>query len=366
MNAVAWRFGLLALGGAGLLAGLTGALVLLGIPMPAEAAGLGGGHGVLMTLGFLGTLIALERAVALGRWWGYAAPLAAGLGSVAVIAGAPDRFGASLLAVGGAIFVAMYVAFDRIERSLHTGVQAVGAVAWLGAGLLLVAGWSARDAVPWLGAFLVMTIAGERLELSRLAQLSARARTWFVAGAAVFGGGVLLTLASRDVGIRLGGIGLVWLALWLGRNDLARRTVRIPGVTRFVALSLLVGYVWLALAGACWIIFGAGAGPAAYDAMLHALFLGFAISMVFGHAPIILPAVLRRPLPYHPRFYAHLGLLHAGLVLRIGGGDLLGWDAAFRGGGVLNIIALLLFVASSAMAIVAAPKPAPRRAAAGA
>jgi hypothetical protein len=82
-------------------------------------------------------------------------------------------------------------------------------------------------------------------------------------------------------------------------------------VTRFVALSLLAGYAWLAVAGACWLVFGAagltGVGAvAAHDTMLHALFLGFVISMVFGHAPVILPAVLRLPLPYHAWFYAHL------------------------------------------------------------
>jgi len=35
-----------------------------------------------------------------------------------------------------------------------------------------------------------------------------------------------------------------------------------------------------------------------YDAVVHAIFLGFVISMVMAHAPVILPAVLRRPLPY--------------------------------------------------------------------
>ena len=76
------RYGLLTLGGMGLLAGLTGALVLLGVPMPAPARGLGADHGVLMTLGFLGTLISLERAVALGRGWGYLAPLLTGAGGL--------------------------------------------------------------------------------------------------------------------------------------------------------------------------------------------------------------------------------------------------------------------------------------------
>lgn len=349
-------FGLLAMGAVALLAGLTGALVLLGLRLPSATIHLAEAHGVLMSLGFLGTLIALERAVALGRGWGYVAPLAAGLGAMALLLRAPDQLAVTLLAVAAAAFVAMYVAFERIEGALHTRVQAVGGLAWLGAALLLLSGMPASRVYPWLAAFLVLTIAGERLELARLGQLTARARVGFVAATATFGAGVVASAAMPDLGVRVAGVGLLALAAWLARNDLARRTVKAPGVTRFVAISLLVGYAWLAIGGLCWVGFGV-TGGAAYDAMLHAVFLGFVMSMVFGHAPIIFPAVLRRPIPYHPRFYAHLALLHAGLLLRIGGGDLLGWEAARVAGGVLNVAALLIFVLSSAAAVALAPSP---------
>lgn len=347
------RLGLLALAGLALLAGLTGALALLGIALPAGTGRLAGGHGLLMTLGFLGTLIALERAVALGRPWGYVAPLASGLGGLALVVGLPAGAVALLLALGAAGFVALYVAFDRIERTLHTSVQAVGGLAWLGATLVLLAGRPVAEAVPWLAAFLVLTIAGERLELSRVGRVSDRARTAFVVVAAVFGAGVVLTLALPDHGTRVAGVGLLGLAVWLARNDIARRTVRGTGVTRFVAVALLAGYAWLAVAGATWLASGAAVG-AARDAALHALFLGFVISMVFGHAPIILPAVLRAPLPYHPRFHAHLALLHGGLLLRVIVGDVGGSLDAWRLGGVLGVVALLVFVGSSAAATVSA------------
>ena len=36
------------------------------------------------------------------------------------------------------------------------------------------------------------------------------------------------------------------------------------------------------------------------------LLLGFVFSMVFGHAPIVLPAVARLRLPYHPVLYLPL------------------------------------------------------------
>jgi hypothetical protein len=125
-----------------------------------------------------------------------------------------------------------------------------------------------------------------------------------------------------------------------------------PGVTRYIALSLLTGYAWLAVAGAAWLVTGTSMTVAAYDVRLHALFLGFVISMVFGHAPVIVPAVLRVPLPYTPAFYAHLALLHAGLLVRLVGGDVLGLPGAWSLGGILNVAAMLLFVGVSAAAAI--------------
>src|SRR5690606_36486974 len=46
-------------------------------------------HGPLMVSGFLGTLIAVERAVAMGRRVVYAVPLLTGLGALALLLGLP-------------------------------------------------------------------------------------------------------------------------------------------------------------------------------------------------------------------------------------------------------------------------------------
>jgi hypothetical protein len=257
-----------------------------------------------------------------------------------------------LLLAAGIVLVVMYVAFDRIEVALHTRTQAAGAVAWVVAAALWLAGRPVSEIVPWLAAFLVLIIAGERLELSRLGQLAPRARWTFVAAAALFVAGVALTLVTFDAGSRVAGTGLLAITAWLATHDLARRTVRMGGVTRFIALCLLIGYAWLAIAGVMWLGLGGGVVGSAYDAMLHAVFLGFVMSMVFGHAPVIVPAVLRAPLPYRPRFYVHLVLLHVGLLLRIMGGDVLGNHALWQLGGVLNVVALLLFLGSSAAAVL--------------
>jgi hypothetical protein len=137
---------------------------------------------------------------------------------------------------------------------------------------------------------------------------------------------------------------LLALTLWLVRHDVARRTVRQPGVTRYMAVGLLTGYAWLGFGGLAALVSGVAAPGLVYDATLHAVFLGFVMSMVFAHAPVIFPAILGRPLLYAPRFYAHLVVLHTSLVLRIVG-DLSDDFARWRvWGGLLNAAALALFV----------------------
>lgn len=342
---------LLAFGGLALLAGLTGSLVLLGFRLPSAITHLAAAHGLLMTLGFLGTMIALERAVALGSPFAFLAPMAAGAGAILLVLDVARPVAGMLLLLGGVGLVAIYVAFDRIQAALHTRVQGIAALAWPVAALLWLLGRPVSQVVPWLAAFLVLTIAGERLELARLGRLTAAARRSFVLVGAVLAAGILLSLALPDTGVRLAGIGLVGLAAWLVRHDVARRTVRGTGVTRFIAICLLLGYAWLAAGGIGWVAFGAVSGGPSYDAALHTIFLGFVISMVFGHAPVIVPAVLRAPLPYHPAFYLHLALLHAGLLVRVGGGDLAGVPALRQAGGVMNVVALLAFVLASAVAV---------------
>jgi len=58
------RLALLLGGGVAMLLGLDAGLLLLGLPAPVTIERLPEVHGQLMLIGFLGTVIALERAVA--------------------------------------------------------------------------------------------------------------------------------------------------------------------------------------------------------------------------------------------------------------------------------------------------------------
>jgi len=362
------RLPLLALALVALLAGLWAGLLRLGIDLPELRPALPGLHGPLLVLGFLGTQIGLERAVALRRPWPYLAPAAAGAGSLWLLLGLPLVVGQVLLVVGGLTLTAAAVAVQRLAPALHNAIMGLGAAAWAAGAIAWLAGEQISDVVPLLAAFLVLTIVGERLELSRLRRPPASARVLLLVPVLAFAAGALLVLVDPTAGVRLAGAGLLGQALWLARYDVARRTIRTPGATRYMAVALLCGYVWLAVAGVVWLVQGAllGAGFA-YDAMVHAIFLGFVFSMVFAHAPIIVPAVLGVALPYRPAFYVPLALLHGGLAVRLIGGEL-GSIEAWRWGGVASEVAIVAFLALAALSAIrakrrAAPSPVAARAA---
>lgn len=316
-----WRAPLLVLGFASLAFGIAGGLVRLGaaIPAPAGAIAL---HGALMVSGFLGTVIALERAVALGRLWAFAAPFASGLGGICLVLGFATQ-GFALMALAAALLVAASAATFARQRSLEMATLAGGAIAWLAGNLLLFAG---QPAVPWWIAFFALTIGGERLELSRYLKRTPAVRSAFISIAAL--------LLVSPLAPRLMGVVLLLLALWLLAFDLARITVRQTGLPRYVAVCLLSGYVWLAVGGALVAL------QVAYDAALHAIFVGFVFSMVFGHAPVILPAVLRVALPYRNVLYLPLVLLHASLLIRV--------FVSTSAGAWGNAAAIVLFIGTAA------------------
>lgn len=72
---------LMLLGGVCLLSGLN-TVVRLAVWAPVASDRVAAVHGMVMVLGFLGTLISLERAQSLGRTWGYLAPALYGAGGL--------------------------------------------------------------------------------------------------------------------------------------------------------------------------------------------------------------------------------------------------------------------------------------------
>ncbi|MEO5373282.1 MAG: hypothetical protein H7840_03265 [Alphaproteobacteria bacterium] len=342
------RVPVLALGFVSLVAGLAAGLGRLGWVTPEPVGGLLAVHGPLMVSGFLGAVIGLERAVALQARPAYVAPVLAGAGGLLLIVGSPGA--AALLTLSSLGLLASSVAIVGRQRALFTVTMAGGAACWAVGNLLWTLGRPIPDAVPWWMLFLVLTIAGERLDLSRLMRPSRLGPPLFIAIVAVLVAGAAISVFETALGVGIMGGGMVALALWFARFDIARRTVRMPGLTRYVAVCLLTGYVWLAVGGALAMAAAdAQAGPL-YDATLHAVFLGFVFSMIFGHAPIILPAVLGLGVPFGPGLYAPLVVLTGSLAVRIIG-DLGDADTLRLWGGLGGALAIVLFIGLTAATV---------------
>ena len=305
----------LAFGAGSLLVGLWVGLARLGLALPGGMPALAEFHGALMISGFLGTVISLERAVAIGRWWGYTAPILSAIGAAALIVGAPVFAGGAFLLAGIALTFISATIVVR-QPALFTVILTIAAACWVGGTLVWLEEAPAAYVAGWWLAFLVLTIAAERLELSRLLSPPRSSQlTFILATALLIIGAVRGELASATA--PFSGVGLLAVTAWLVRHDIARRTIRLSGQARFSAACLLAGYFWLGLAGLVLLVAPPGTTAFSYDAAVHAVAIGFVLSMIFGHAPIILPAVVGLRIRYSPAAYGPLVLLHVSVLLRV-------------------------------------------------
>jgi hypothetical protein len=235
------------------------------------------------------------------------------------------------------------------QKAAHTALLLTGAGAWLVGNLLHASGAQPAAVVPWWFSFLVLTVAAERLEMTRLMRRRQGAAAALYACLGLMLTGAAAFALSPVWGGWLFGLSLAGLAAWLACFDIARRTVASHGLSRYIALCLLLGYAWLAVSGLAWV--ATSMGFAARDAALHALGLGFIFSMMLGHGPVILPALARVKLLFGWCFYIPLALLHASLAVRLffGRFDLSMLSAGAAG----NAAAIAVFAATMIGAAVA-------------
>ena len=280
---------------AGLLAtGIIGGLLRAGVSVP----GLGEtawpsravlAHAFLMISGFMGTVIGIERAIAVKARPAFAAPAASGLAGLLMLAGA--AFAAARVAVLAAIaFIAVNLYVFSRQRAAHTALLLAGAAAWLVGNLLHALGSRPGAVIPW----------------------------WFHR----FDG------CSRSH----------------GHPPPPTPPALSPPSLRRLALCLLIGYAWLGISGLAWM--ATALGHPVRDVALHALGIGFIFSMMLGHAPVILPALARVKVAFSWFFHVPLALLHISLGARLFHGP---FDSSMlRLGAAGNAAAIVLFVMTMA------------------
>ena len=177
-----------------LVSGITGGLVRAGVPLPSlfPLSGWVGhaavAHAGLMICGFMGTVIGVERAVAVKLGAAWLAPRAAGVGALCLLVNQTD-VGAVLWLAAAVFFTAVNVVVVHRQRAAHTLLLLGGALAWLIGCVLFLRRPGDAASLPWWFAFLVMTIAAERLEMTRLMRRrpGANASLWLLLGLMALG-----------------------------------------------------------------------------------------------------------------------------------------------------------------------------------
>src|SRR5688572_31659335 len=112
-----------------------------------------------MVAGFLGVVIGLERAVAVGWAWGFGAPALAAAGGLALLAGAPIALAAGLFVASSVLLLAVFVRLYLLSPEWAGGLLVLGVALWLVGNVLWLVGTPLSRVVPWWAGFLVVTIA---------------------------------------------------------------------------------------------------------------------------------------------------------------------------------------------------------------
>ena len=219
-----------------------------------------------------------------------------------------------------------------------------GGVCWLIGNIVLISDNFYPLAFPWWLGFVVFIITSERLELMKFLPVSRAAKASLIALLALYVAG--LAMSFHGNGSVVSGTALAGIPVWLMRFDIVAISIKKNGLTRFVAIALLCGYVSMLMTGLLTIVLDHQ--PMGYDAVVHLFFLGFVFSMIFAHGPIILPGVLGvSAKPYHKLLYLWLILLHASWLIRVSS-DLSLEFAIRQYSGIVSAIAILGYFATIA------------------
>ena len=143
--------------------------------------------------------------------WGYLAPLLSGAGTMAILDGEPAHVSVRLYTLGSLAYLAVSASFLRRVVNLSVGLL-IFAGAFLVAGNVtwLMHGWDFRVILWWIG-FLLITIAGERFELTHnfMGSNAKSAQSALLFCVSFFSAGTLAFQFHIEHGYRMCGAGMM-------------------------------------------------------------------------------------------------------------------------------------------------------------
>ena len=141
---------------ASMIVALWAGLVRIGWPLGA-APRVVVAHGPLMVVGVMGTVISLERAVALGRTWSVAAPALSLACAFGLVIGLPSATCAWLAAASALVYFATLVVLGARASDLSMLVITAGGALLLAGSLRWALGNPIFSVLPWWTTWLILT-----------------------------------------------------------------------------------------------------------------------------------------------------------------------------------------------------------------
>lgn len=329
----------------GLLLGIVGGFVRVGY-IEWNISGTAAQHGLLMVGGFLGTLITLERAMVMkNRLWLFVALLSGASIPILLLPewGFIGKYLLLMASIG--LVIIMYLQSMRHPQA-YQYVMSIGAVSWFLGNFTLIYTGFVPAAAPWWVGFLIFTIVGERLELSKFLPTPPYAKMILY---------LLLTLNFLGMWIPFHGAGnwlmggsVIFISFWLLQFDMAKVAAKKENQFKYIGVGLRVGYLWLVLHGLALCFMELH--PLFYDIYLHTFFLGFTFSMIWAHAPIIFPMIMNiKEKPYHPVLWIGWVLFQLTLLGRISSSlflhsDLRTWFGVANGWSILGMFIMMAVI----------------------
>jgi hypothetical protein len=270
-------------------------------------------HGAIMVGGFLGTLIALEKIIPLKKKNLYVIPVLNALSVVFFFTTQP-RIAIYILIFSSIALSLVFLYYFRSQRNIIYVLMLLGSLCWVTGNILLLTKLFYPLAFPWWAAFALFIIAAERLELMKFLPVSSMDKRVFIFILLGFVVGVLFSF--HGAGNVICGLALIGTSLWLLRNDLIGINLKKKNMPKYVAISLLTGYVALLLTGIFFFVLSDQ--WLNYDIIVHSFFIGFVFSMIFAHGPMILPGIMGISVtPFNKILYVWLSLLQVSWIVRI-------------------------------------------------
>lgn len=306
-------------------------------------------HGPLMVNGFFGTIITLGRASALKSRIGLAVPFAAALGAWTLLLGGPEGWGAAFFLLASLGYCGLCLDSSKSPFDPYAAFALMGSGGWAWANFMWLEGRPIPQIMAGWQVFFILTISSERLKVIGWRATGHHRLPPFL-GAGLMLAGALWQPFNPTGGLRTVSMGCLVMAFYLLALDATQPSEKMWGWGVFSKACRYSRYGWLLVCAMLGLLVPPIDSGFIYDAFLHSFFLGFVFFMVFNHAPLLLPRILKTPVPFQHVFYLHWSLLHVSLLIRIGG-DLLGFTGWRRWGGLLNTLTLLLFALNTLWAV---------------